>query len=121
MHELGLMQSVLDSANESAHQAGAVKVLEIHLSVGEMTEAVPDALDFAFEALSTDTLSEGAVLDINFIKPRSRCLACGHEYEHTRYHISCPACQSLATELIAGRELFIDSIEVDIPDDDEQS
>ena len=32
----------------------------------------------------------------------------------------CPECGSFATELIAGRELQIDSIEVDIPDDEEE-
>jgi Zn finger protein HypA/HybF involved in hydrogenase expression len=28
----------------------------------------------------------------------------------------CPACDALATELLAGKELYIDAIEVDIPE-----
>ncbi len=32
----------------------------------------------------------------------------------------CPECGSFATELVAGRELQIDSIEVDIPDGEEE-
>ena len=55
------------------------------------------------------------------VKPKSRCLECGAEYEHDRFHMLCPECGSFATELIAGRELQIDSIEVDIPDDDEEN
>ena len=120
MHEIGLMQGVLDSVKESAAHAGATKVYEIHLSIGEMTEAVAEALEFAFGALTPGTFCEGAVLDVKYIKPRSRCLACGHEYEHDRFHISCPKCTSLSTELLAGRELFIDSIEVDIPDEEDE-
>ncbi|NTU89809.1 MAG: hydrogenase maturation nickel metallochaperone HypA [Actinobacteria bacterium] len=119
MHELGLIQSVIESVDESAKAAGATAVLEIHLKVGEMTEAVAEALEFAFEALSANTICEGAKLDIAFIQPRSHCLACDHEYTHDRYHISCPKCSSFSTELLCGRELYIDSIEVDIPDGDE--
>ena len=58
---------------------------------------------------------------ITMVKPKSRCLECGAEYEHDRFHMLCPECGSFATELIAGRELQIDSIEVDIPDDDEEN
>ena len=48
MHELGIMTSVLDAAKESAREAGATKLLKVSLSVGEMTEAIEDALVFAF-------------------------------------------------------------------------
>lgn len=119
MHELGLMQGVLESVNTAAEQAGALCVTQISISIGEMTEAVDEALVFAFEALSPETLSENAQLSITMVKPRSRCLACGHEYEHDRYHIACPVCKSLSTEILAGKDLFIDTIEVELPDEDE--
>ena len=123
MHELGIMTGVLDAVQTSAKQAGADRVLKVSLSVGEMTEAIEDALRFAFEALSEQreyVLCAGAELDITMVCPRSRCLECGAEYDHDRFHMLCPECGSFATELIAGRELQIDSIEVDIPDDEEE-
>lgn len=120
MHELGIMTGVMDAVTTSAKQAGATCVLKVNLSVGEMTEAIEDALMFAFEALSEGTFCEGAELEINMVRPKSRCLECGAEYEHDRFHMLCPECNSFATELIAGRELQIDSIEVDIPEDDEE-
>ena len=86
-----------------------------------MTEAVEDALRFAFEALSEGTMCEGAEFRINMIQPVSTCLECGNEYTHDRYHVTCPKCGSGFTQLIAGKEMRIDSIEVDIPDDDEAS
>ena len=116
MHELGIMTGVMDAVTKSAEEAGADKVLKITLSVGEMTECIQDALVFAFEALSEGTLCEGAELVISMITPKSRCLECGAEFEHDRFHMFCPECDSFATQLIAGRELQIDSIEVDIPD-----
>lgn len=119
MHELGIITGVMDAVETSARQAGATRVLKVNLSVGEMTEAIEDALQFAFEALSEQTMCEGATLDITMVKPRSHCFECGADYEHDRFHMLCPECGSFATELIAGRELQIDSIEVDIPDEDD--
>ena len=118
MHELGIMTGVLDAVQTSARQAGADRVLKVSLSVGEMTEAIEDALRFAFEALSEQqeyALCAGAELDIAMVRPRSRCLECGAEYDHDRFHMLCPECGSFA-----GRELQIDSIEVDIPDGEEE-
>ncbi len=118
MHELGIMTGVLDAATTAARDAGATKLLKVKLSVGEMTEAIEDALVFAFEALTEDDpYLKGAELEVNMISPRSRCLECGAEFEHDRFHMFCPECDSFATELLAGRELQIDSIEVDLPDD----
>lgn len=119
MHELGIMTGVMEAVDQSARQAGALKVLKVTLSIGEMTEAIEDSLRFAFEVLTEGTMSEGAELVINMVKPKSRCLDCGNEYEHDRFHMACPACGSYATELLAGRDLQIDSIEVDLPDEED--
>lgn len=120
MHELGIMTGVMEATEEAAKQAGATKVLKVTLSVGEMTEAIEDALRFAFDVLTEHTMCEGAELVITMVRPKSECLDCGNVFEHDRFHMACPACGSFATELIAGRELQIDSIEVDIPDGEDE-
>ena len=117
MHEMGIIAGVLDAVAASARDAGATRVLQVNLRVGEMTEAIEDALQFAFEALSEGTISEGATLVIESVKPSSLCLECAEEFEHDRFHRACPACGSYETALLSGRELEISSIEVDIPDD----
>ncbi len=120
MHELGIVSCVLDSVRPVAQEAGAKKLLGITLSVGEMTGALQDALFFAWEALCEgDPFLEDAKLTVNTIAPKSRCLECGTEFQHDQFHRACPECDSVMTELIAGREMQIDSIEVDIPDDAE--
>ena len=119
MHEMGIIAGVLDAVNAAAADAGAERVLAIDLRVGVMTEAIADALAFAFEALSEGTLSDGAELRIEWVQPRSLCLECAAEFAHDRFHRTCPQCGSYETSLIAGRELEIASIEVDLPDDEE--
>ena len=76
---------------------------------------------FAFEALSEGTMCESAELEITMIPPVSICAECGNEYEHDRFHMLCPECGSSFTQLIQGKELQIDSIEVDLPDDGEDA
>ncbi len=119
MHELGIMTGVMESVEQAARDAGAERVLRIRLDVGEMTEAVETALRFAFEALSEGTLCEGAEFEVNMIAPQSVCLECGERYEHDRFHMVCPSCGSPFTQLVAGKELRIDSIEVDVPDEEQ--
>ncbi len=121
MHELGIMTGVMESVEQAAKEANADKVLKISLSVGVMTEAIEDALRFAFEALAEGTMCEEAQLEINMVQPVSVCLECGKEYEHDRFHMVCPECGSAFTQLIQGKELRIESIEVDIPDEDEEA
>ena len=116
MHEMGIISGVLDAVNASAADAGTERVLAVNLRVGVMTEAIEDALVFAFEALSEGTLSEGAELVIEWVGPQSLCMECGHEFSHDRFHRTCPNCGSFETVITAGRELEIASIEVDLPD-----
>ena len=115
---MGIISGVLDAVNASAIDAGATAVLSVNLRIGEMTEAIEDALHFAFEALSEGTLCEGAELVIDIVSPTSLCLECGNEFAHDRFHRTCPSCGSYETSLLTGRELEITSIEVDIPDED---
>ena len=114
MHEFGLMSSILDTVNASAADAGASRVVEIRLTIGEMAQVVEEAMVFALEALSEGPLCEGAKLTIESIKPRSRCPECGVEFEHGFYNRACPECGNPLTDIIAGKEMYIDSIEVDI-------
>ena len=120
MHEMSLCQGIFDSVVPVAKQNGATQITQITLTIGEMTMVVPEAMEFAFEALSEDDpLLNGCKLVMNFVTPKSRCLDCGTEYEHDRFHLHCPNCDSDTTILIDGRELEVASMEIETPDDEE--
>ncbi|MCL4553541.1 MAG: hydrogenase maturation nickel metallochaperone HypA [Actinobacteria bacterium] len=113
MHEMGIVSSILTSAEEAATREGATRITEIRITVGELTEIVDFALQFAFEALTPGTIAEGATLTVTRLGAKSRCLECQTEYEHDRFEMLCPECGSFACELLSGKELEINSIEVD--------
>ncbi|MDO4182911.1 MAG: hydrogenase maturation nickel metallochaperone HypA [Coriobacteriia bacterium] len=120
MHELGIMTGVVEAVKGAAANACATKVYAITLSVGEMTEAIPDALEFAFDVLKeSEPLLAECELTIHMVRPKSRCLECGAEYEHDRFHMLCPECESPATTLLAGRDLRIESMEAEVPEGEE--
>ena len=119
MHELGIMTGVIEAAEKAARDSGATRLLKVNLSIGEMTEAIEDALVFAWEALTEDDPYAKGAEPLTHIELKSRCLECGAVFRADRFHMFCPECDGFATELLCGRELQIDSIEVDLPDDEE--
>ena len=118
MHEMSLLQGILDSVTPVARENHATKVTKIVLDIGVMTQVVEEVMDFDYKILTEDDpLYSGSELVMNFLTPRSRCFDCGEEFEHDRFHLKCPKCGSSATMLLSGRELKIASIEIDTPDD----
>jgi hydrogenase nickel incorporation protein HypA/HybF len=113
MHELSIMQSALNLALDQAQQAGAVKVHMIRLRIGALSGVVPEALEFAFEALVPGTLADGAKLAIEHVPARFWCAACTREFESDDLLAECPGCHSLSRELRAGREMELASLEID--------
>lgn len=113
MHEMGITQGILAASFEAAENVGADRITEIRVSVGELTEVVEFALQFAFEALTPGTMAEGGRLVINHVGARSHCNECGHDYDHDRFQMVCEKCASLNVTLLQGRELQIDSIETE--------
>ena len=113
---MSIVSGVLDAVTQSAKEVGAEKVLAITLRIGDMTEVIDEALSFAFEALTEGTMCEGAKLDVIKVAPRSLCFECGEKFDHDRFHRVCPQCGSYETHLLQGRELSIESIEVELPD-----
>ena len=113
MHEMGITQSILEASFDAAEKAGATRITEIRISIGELTEIQEFALQFAFEALTPETMAEGATLVVTHIPAVSRCRDCDVEYAHDRFQMLCPTCEGFNVEQVSGREMQIDSIEAD--------
>ena len=107
------MQSALSQALDQARQAGASRVHEIRLRIGALSGVVPDALQFAFEALADGTLAEGARLTIENVPARFWCATCHRQFEANGMFAECPDCHTPSGKLCAGRELELASLEID--------
>ena len=113
MHELSITQSMLDLVLKQAEEAGAEKIGKITLVIGEMTGVVARSVRFYFGFLSKGTPAEKAELDFKVVPTTARCQSCGKEFELGEFDWTCPRCQSNNIEITGGKELFVESIEVD--------
>lgn len=113
MHEMAIAQGVLDIALDTAARHDAKRILVIRLQVGQMTEVEPEALRFCYEALSEGTISAGAQLEIVVIPLVGSCRDCRLEFGIDRYRFLCPACGSVGVDIVSGRELRVEHLEVE--------
>ena len=91
MHEVGIVNGILDTVIRAARGAGASRAVLVTLRIGDMTEVVREALDFAWETFrDEDPLTRGCELAVEEVHPQSECLDCGEVFEHDRFHCRCP-------------------------------
>ena len=110
MHEVSIMMSIMDIVLKTAEKEQAASVSRISLEIGAKSGVVVDALEFAFDMVTRDTIAENAKLDIELVPLRGECLACGNLFESDEFLI-CDKCGNFA-KVISGQELNIKSIEV---------
>ncbi len=106
MHELSIVQSLLQGLAQESAQFGPGRISEIHLQVGAASGVSLEALQFAFEAVSPHSLAAGAVLQIDLVPLIIQCTTCKHQQQMDQLSLVCPACGGPAN-LISGRELLI--------------
>ncbi|MGC9394234.1 MAG: hydrogenase maturation nickel metallochaperone HypA [Anaerolineae bacterium] len=112
MHELPVTEDILRIVTAHAQKAGAQHVTRINLVIGELTSFIDDSIQFYFGMLSPGTPAEGATLHFERIKTRFRCRKCGQEFEPEGRNWICPECGTLGGDVIAGKEFYVESIEV---------
>lgn len=111
MHELGIIQSMIDTVIYEAHEHGVEKVDLIKLSVGKLTGANPKTLEFGFDAIKRGTKLEEAELEIIETEPVFACNSCGWVFISDSWVSCCEKCGHLSLKVIKGEELLLDSFE----------
>ncbi|MTV48803.1 hydrogenase maturation nickel metallochaperone HypA [Heliobacillus mobilis] len=115
MHEMALMESLVDVLAKEAKKHNIQQVKKVKLIVGQLSHALPDALQFAFSVLRQyPPFSSEAELEIEERETRGRCQSCSAEFAvEDNYLFICPQCGGLAVDIVQGRELQIDYFEGD--------
>jgi hydrogenase nickel incorporation protein HypA/HybF len=113
MHELSITQSILEIALNKAQEAGASKVTRISVTLGELSGIADDCVRFYFDFLTKETIAAGASLDFEKVKTQLRCRRCEKDFVPEDSLWTCPQCHEQQIEIIAGRECYVNSIEVD--------
>jgi hydrogenase nickel incorporation protein HypA/HybF len=104
MHELSLVESILQIVEEYAAKDGFARVKALRLTCGKLSRVVPQALSFAFEVQSKGTRAEGAALELEILPAVIHCLACEKDVEIDHFEAQCPECQGFEVLLVGGTE-----------------
>ena len=80
MHEMSLVQGLIQQLHTVARENNGSKVLRLTMSVGPLSGVVMESFTFGFDILSReDDLVSGAKLEIVVPEVLYRCSSCGHE------------------------------------------
>lgn len=112
MHEASLMETALELAVAQARAAGASRIHRLCLRVGALSGVMPEALEFAFAALSPGGPADGAVLEIESVPALRWCDQCQAEFEVGEALPECPRCGAWSHRLQSGLELELASLEI---------
>ena len=112
MHELSVTTSILEIALRHCEQAGARKITDIYLVIGQMTSIMDDSVQFYWDMISADTPAAGAQLHFKRIPAELECEACGQHYGLADSELACPHCNHLGFKFISGNEFYLEAIGV---------
>jgi hydrogenase nickel incorporation protein HypA/HybF len=113
MHELSVTESILEIALRHSQQAGATRVTNLYLVIGQLSSIVDDSVQFYWDIIAKDTLAEGACLHFQRVPAEFLCLDCNHRFIPGDEILACPNCQSVRIKVKAGDEFLLESIDVE--------
>lgn len=114
MHELSIATSIVESVTETAATYPNARVLEVRLRVGALASVVEDSLQFCWTIVTEGTPIAGSRLIVRTLPVVVHCAQCNADSELTGVqNFRCPRCGQIAADFRQGRELEIESIEIE--------
>lgn len=113
MHEYAVTQNIVEIAVKEAKAAGAGRIIEIKIVIGDLSSIIDESVDMYFEILSKGTLAEGARLKFKRMPAVLNCSSCGNSFNKPGKGFECPLCGGSGKLTGAGREFYIESLEVE--------
>jgi hydrogenase nickel incorporation protein HypA/HybF len=114
MHELSIAQRIVDLLVRTSAEHGDAPVTSARLIVGQLAGVEVDSLRFGFEVCIRGTPAEGCRLDVVAVPLSLKCRQCGTVHGGELLE-PCPACGALGAEVLEGRELRVESVELEEP------
>jgi hydrogenase nickel incorporation protein HypA/HybF len=110
VHEIGLCQSVLAAVEG---KAGGRRVTGVRLRVGALHRVGPEAFEQTFSMVASDSVADGADVEVVVVPVEGHCRACGQDWEAEDQLPLCPGCGSTDVTLTGGDELVLESLEIE--------
>lgn len=113
MHELSVVAGLFELLEEQAGAHKAKRITAVKLRIGQLSGIVPELFKSAFEMYKKETLAAEAKLEIKTVPVRFRCRTCGGDSFMENEKFACASCGARSVELLEGRELVVEKIELE--------
>jgi hydrogenase nickel incorporation protein HypA/HybF len=114
VHEYSIVQSLLDRVEREAAARGATVVHRLWLKIGELSGVETPLLRSAYETFTDRSICANAELEIVPVAVQWGCPSCDTEVPPGGA-LRCGVCDGPA-RLIAGDEIVLERIEMEVPD-----
>jgi hydrogenase nickel incorporation protein HypA/HybF len=114
MHELSIVEALIEQVTEMLAQRNEKgRVLRLELTIGRLSGVSCPSLRFAFNLVAPGTPVENAEIVIHEPKAACYCRECRARTEIDELAVECPRCHSPDVSIEGGREMLLQSIEVE--------
>jgi hydrogenase nickel incorporation protein HypA/HybF len=113
MHEMSLAESVLQIIENAARNQDFRRVKVVYVEIGKLSCIEPEALRFAFDAVTDGSIAHGAKLEIVEIPGQGVCLECSAEVTVAARDDACPSCGSCKLRVSGGEDMRVRELEVE--------
>jgi len=117
MHELALMQALVDRLETLARDHRATRIVRFTVEIGDLSNVVPELLQTAWDAIrEISPALRTTTMEIRRVPLEVECLACHHIFQPRQLRFHCPACNSTKTQTLRGEDIVLRDVELEIPD-----
>ena len=117
MHEMSYVVRFVNQALEVVGGSASGQVKRVTVSVGEMTDVLPEYLYKYYPLAVKETVLEGSELEVIEVPARVLCEGCQKEYHPSGENkYLCPNCGDSRGKIIAGRDVVLERVEVEVED-----
>ncbi|MCX5684071.1 MAG: hydrogenase maturation nickel metallochaperone HypA [Planctomycetota bacterium] len=113
MHEVALAQAVWRQVASEMDRHKGSSLLSVRLLVGKWSGADPESLEFALQILAAESPWPKAVFQIRSEPLGLECRKCGRKFEPEELNLACPGCKSLDVEVVKGKDVYVESLEIE--------
>lgn len=115
MHEFSIAQNIVNAIRTELKKVKPApkRLKKARIVAGQYHQLIPENLQFAYEILIKDSPLAGSVLVIDSRPIVGVCGQCKQRTEIRGAAFLCGKCGSTSIELVEGRELYLDSLEVE--------
>ena len=113
MHELSIVEGILEAVIPEVKKYDVSRVLSIKLKIGELSGVVPECINAYFDIAAKETIAEGARIIIEKVPVIIKCPDCGYDGGIRLGNYKCPQCGGTHFKIISGKEYFVDSVEAE--------